>query len=137
MPRHPSTNPTDGELEILQVLWDRGQSTVREVYEQISRTRPTGYTTTLKLMQIMLDKGLLKRDESSRAQVYRPAVTREEAQRQLVGDLLDRAFDGSAARLVTQLLSAKKVSPDEIAEIRRLIRKQLDSTRHKHGEGAK
>ncbi|GAG04872.1 unnamed protein product [marine sediment metagenome] len=129
MPRKPSTRPTDGELEILQVLWGRGPSTVRQVNQQISRTRPTGYTSTLKLMQIMLDKGLVRRDESARPQVYSPAVSRDKAQRQLVGELLDRVFDGSASQLVMQVLSAKSATPQEITEIRRLIRKQ--------GEGRK
>lgn len=114
--------PTDGELEILRVLWQSGPTTVREVHETLCRTRPsTGYTTVLKLMQIMADKGLVTRDEKNRAHVYRARIPQEQTQRQLVGDMLDRVFGGSAARLVMQALSSKKASPEEIAEIRRML----------------
>jgi predicted transcriptional regulator len=113
--------PTDAELEILRVLWDRGPATVREVREAISRSHPSGYTTVLKLLQIMTDKRLVLRDESERAHVYRPGVARQETERQLVYDLLDRAFGGSASRLVMQALSSRKASPEEIAEIRKLL----------------
>ena len=114
--------PTDGELEILRVLWQSGPATVREVHEVLCRTKPsTGYTTVLKLMQIMADKALVTRDEKSRAHVYRARIPQEQTQRQLVGDLLDRVFGGSSARLVMQALSSKKASADEIAEIRRIL----------------
>ena len=113
--------PTDAELAILTVLWDRGQSTVRQVQEQLETSRGTGYTTTLKLMQIMLAKGLLKRDDSSHAHVYRAAITRGRTQKQLLGHLLDQAFDGSAKQLVMQALSSRKSSPGELAEIKKLI----------------
>ncbi len=111
--------PTDAELAILRVLWARGASTVREVHEALQDG--TGYTTVLKLMQIMTEKGLVVRDESQRAHVYSARVTQEKTQRQLVTDLLDRAFGGSPAQLAMQALSAKKTSPEELAELRRLL----------------
>ena len=123
MPRNaPAPRPTDAELAILRVLWERGPSTVRQVHEVLTvRVGPTAYTTALKLMQIMTDKGLLRRDESRRTHVYEAVVPAEQTQRQLVGDLLDRAFGGSARKLVMHALSTKKASPEEIADIRRLL----------------
>ena len=120
MARRPP-RPTDAELAILQVLWQHGPSTVRHVHERLSGTRETGYTTTLNLMQIMADKGLVTRDESARTHVYQARRSREETQRQLVSDLLDRAFGGSAAALVMQALSAQPASAEELREIRRLL----------------
>lgn len=117
--QHP--RPTDAELAILQVLWQHGPSTVREVHEKLSGTRETGYTTTLKLMQIMAEKGLVTRDESARTHVYHARRSRDATQRQLVSDLLDRAFGGSAAALVMQALSAHPASAEELREIRRLV----------------
>lgn len=113
--------PTDAELEILRVLWDRGPSTVREVKESLDRIRPTGYTTALKFMQIMTEKGLLRRDEANRTHVYRANLREEETQKRLLRDLADRAFGGSAQKLVMRALSAKKAKPEELAEIRRLL----------------
>jgi BlaI family penicillinase repressor len=113
--------PTDGELAILRVLWERGASTVRQVHETLEARRPAGYTTVLKLLQIMTEKGLVRRDESERAHVYEARVPREETERQLVGDLLERAFSGSASALVMRALSSKKTSPEELARIRRLL----------------
>jgi predicted transcriptional regulator len=113
--------PTDAELAILRVLWERGPSTVRQVHEALSGERPTGYTTALKLMQIMTDKGLLARDESQRTHVYRPTAPAEETQRTLVRDLLDRAFSGAADQLVMRVLGAKAVSAGELARIRELL----------------
>jgi predicted transcriptional regulator len=115
--------PTDAELAILQVLWRLGPSTVRQVHDVLGAEKPTGYTTVLKLMQIMTDKGLLLRDETQRSHVYRPQVPAEKTQQQLVGDLLERAFEGSAQRLVMQALSARKVTPEELAQIRELLDK--------------
>jgi len=112
--------PTPGELEILRVLWSRGPSTVREVQEALG-AHETGYTTALKLLQIMADKGLVARDETARAHVYAPRASEGDTQRQLMGELLDRAFGGSAAKLVMQALSTREASPDEIAGIRRLL----------------
>ncbi|MEZ5318031.1 MAG: BlaI/MecI/CopY family transcriptional regulator [Vicinamibacterales bacterium] len=117
----PTPRPTDAELAILQVLWTRGPSTVRQVHDALSADRETGYTTTLKLMQIMAEKGLVLRDESARSHVYAASQARGETQRQLVDHLLDRAFGGSAAALVMQALSAHPASKEEIAEIQRLI----------------
>lgn len=113
--------PTDAELAILRVLWERGPSTVREVAEALQKERGTGYTTALKLMQIMTDKGLVQRDDSNRSHVYEAVAPAEETQRQLVGDLLDRAFGGSAQQLVLRALSARKASSAELAEIRQLL----------------
>ena len=116
-----SQRPTEAELEILRVLWERGASTVRQVHEALASERDTGYTTTLKLMQIMADKGLVSRDESARTHVYTAKVSQESTQRQLVSDLVDRAFGGSAAELVLRALSSHTTSDDELREIRRLI----------------
>jgi BlaI family transcriptional regulator, penicillinase repressor len=115
------SRPTDAELAILRVLWSRGPSTVRQVHEAISRERETGYTTVLKLMQIMTEKGLVERDESERTHVYQARFTQEATQQRLVSDLLDKAFDGSASQLVMRALEAKPASADELAQIRRLL----------------
>jgi predicted transcriptional regulator len=113
--------PTDAELELLTVLWSRGPSTVRDVHETIARRRPTQYTTVLKQMQIMAAKGLVSRDEKLRAHVYEAARPREWTERQLAGDFLQRAFEGSASRLMVGALSARKTSKKELAELRRLL----------------
>jgi len=113
--------PTDSELAILTILWERGPSTVRQVHEALADTRDTGYTTTLKLMQIMADKGLVSRNESARTHVYTAMASEQQTQRQLVKDLVDRAFGGSAAALVLQALNAEGATPAELREIRRLI----------------
>ena len=122
MARPAGIGPTEGELSILRIFWEQGPSTVREVNRVLNQTRKTGYTTTLKLMQIMLAKGILRRDESQRPQVYSPTITRDKVERQLVGHLLERVFDGSATQFVQQVLAAKKASPAEMAEIRRMLR---------------
>jgi BlaI family transcriptional regulator, penicillinase repressor len=113
--------PTDAELAILRALWRTGPATVRSVHEELSQTQETGYTTVLKLLQIMIEKGLVRRDEANRSHVYESAFTEQQVQRRLVGHLLERAFGGSAQKLVMQALSAKKSSPEELAEIRRLL----------------
>jgi predicted transcriptional regulator len=113
--------PTDAELEILRVLWERGPTTVRQVHEALASTRDTGYTTTLKLMQIMADKGLVTRDESARTHVYEARVSQEQTQRQLLDHLVERAFGGSAAELVLRALSSHNSSDEELREIRKLI----------------
>jgi predicted transcriptional regulator len=112
---------TTAELAILRVLWQRGPSTVREVHAELSRERAMGYTTALKLLQVMLEKGLVNRDESGRAHIYWAQQSEEQAQRTLVTDLLDRAFGGSARQLVLHALTARKAAPEELAEIRRLL----------------
>jgi predicted transcriptional regulator len=111
--------PTDAELAILRVLWARGPSTVRDVAEALGRQG--SYTTVLKLLQIMTEKRLVLRDDAARSHVYEAAYSEDQTQQQLVADLLHRAFDGSAAKLVLQALAAGKASPDEIAEIRKLL----------------
>lgn len=113
--------PTVAELAILRVLWERGPSTVRQVQEALSEVKPTGYTTPLKLLQIMTEKGLVQRDASQRTHIYTGAQTEQQAQKQLAGDLIDRAFGGSAAKLVLRALDSRRASADEIAEIRRLL----------------
>lgn len=113
--------PTESEIEILGVLWAQGPSTVRQVHERLSAGRDVGYTTTLKLMQIMTDKGLVTRDESARTHVYSARAGEGQTQRQLVRDLLDKAFGGSAAALVMQALASNPVSADELDAIQKLI----------------
>jgi len=120
----PSPQPTPAELAILRVLWRRGHSTVREVLDDLNAARPgnpAGYTTVLKLMQIMSEKGLVRRDESARTHVYAAAMSRDKTQQHLVRDLLDRAFGGSAATLVMQALSSHPTSAEERREIEQLI----------------
>jgi predicted transcriptional regulator len=121
--RRSSNRPTDAELEILRVLWNQGPSTVREIHDILNQTKPTGYTTVLKLTQIMAEKALVRRNEVQfqRAHVYEASVPKEQTQRQLVGDLVGRAFDGSAGELVMQALSAKTATPQELEEIRKLL----------------
>ena len=116
----PTRKPTDAELAILRVLWSRGPSTVRQVAAAMDREG--GYTTVLKLLQIMAEKGLVTRDESARTHIYEAAYTEDQTQQQLVMDLVERAFDGSAAKLVLQALAASKTSPEELAEIKKLLR---------------
>ena len=118
--KDPRRKPTDAELGILRVLWSRGPSTVRQVAEVLGRE--AGYTTVLKLLQIMTEKRLVVRDEAERTHIYEAAYTQDQTQRQLVTDLLDRAFAGSAAKLVLQALAASKTSPEELAEIKKLLR---------------
>lgn len=121
MARRKNSRPTDRELTILRILWDKGPSTVRQVNEAMNKDENTGYTTTLKLMQIMAEKGLLIRDESRFKHVYKPAISEAKTQKQLVGDLLERAFAGSAEKLVMRALSAKKVSAKELVRIRKML----------------
>src|SRR5215207_3282556 len=113
--------PTDAELAILRVLWRRGPSTVKEVHDELARRFPAAYTTTLKQLQIMAEKGLVSRDESQRAHLYTARLPEEQTQSQLVGDLLDRAFAGSASRLVMRALASRPASAGELAEIRELL----------------
>lgn len=113
--------PTDAELAILNVLWRRGPSTVRDIHAELGPQSRTGYTTTLKLLQIMTVKKLVRRDEASRSHVYEAALSQERTQRQLIHDLLDRAFSGSAAKLVMQALATKRASAAELAQVKNLI----------------
>jgi BlaI family transcriptional regulator, penicillinase repressor len=113
--------PTDAELEILTVLWSTGPATVREIHSVITRRRPAQYSTVLKFMQIMSEKGLVRRDEKERAHIYKAARPREWTQRQLAGDLLERGFAGSAKALLVGALSARKATKEELAEMRKLL----------------
>jgi BlaI family penicillinase repressor len=124
MPGVPPKKPTDAELTILRVLWELGPSTVRQVAEALGRE--PAYTTVLKLLQIMTEKRLVRRDETARTHIYEAAYTQDQTQRQLVSDLLDRAFGGSAATLVLQALATRKASRTELDEIKKLLEKHGD-----------
>ena len=128
MPRRASTRPTDAELEILRVLWARGPSTVRQVHDVLSADREFAYTTTLKLLQLMTEKGVAVREEEGRVHLYRAAAAQAETQRHLIRDLLDRAFGGSPSQLVMQALAVKRASPDELREIRRLLKEHEEKS---------
>jgi BlaI family transcriptional regulator, penicillinase repressor len=113
--------PTESELEILRVLWERSEATVRDVHEELSKTKDAGYTTTLKLMQIMHEKGMVKRDESNKTHKYIPLLSREKTQKQFVGKMIDTLFEGSSSQLVMQALGNHKASKEELEEIQKLI----------------
>ena len=121
MKNRETPKPTEGELELLTILWDRGQATVREIFEAVNAQRPVVYTGVLKLMQIMTEKGLVTRDETARAHLYAAAHEEGETQRRLVGDLVRKAFDGSARNLVLHALSAERASDEELSEIRQML----------------
>ncbi len=133
MSRQPP-RPTEAELEILTVLWSRGPSTVRDVHESISQRKPTQYSTVLKFMQIMAEKGLVRRNEKQRAHIYEAAQPREWTQQRLAGDLLQRAFGGSAKNLLMGALSTRKASKQELAELRELLHQY---EKDQYEEGAK
>lgn len=113
--------PTESELEILQVLWQKESATVREVHDELSKTRDIGYTTALKLLQIMFEKGLVTRDDSSKTHIYTPAVTREKTQKQLLGKMIHTLFSGSSTELVMQALGNQKTSREELDEIQKML----------------
>ena len=117
----PPHKPTASELEILRVLWNRGPSTVREVHESLSEKKDLGYTTVLKLLQIMTTKGTVRRNETQRAHVYEACLPAEQTKRQIAGDMLQRVFEGSASQLMMHALAGSKSSPEEIGELRRLL----------------
>ena len=121
MPRLPSTQPTEVELQILRILWEHGPSTARGIHTQLAETRETNYSTTVKMLSVMLDKNLVKRDESVRPQVYRTVVTQDRTRQRMLKDLIHKAYDGSVGSLILQALSSQKSSPGELAEIRRLL----------------
>lgn len=129
----PGPQPTNAELEILSVLWELGSGTVREVQDALGDDPPRGYTTVLKLMQIMADKGLLAREAAGRAHVYTPLVSREGTRTRLIDDLAERAFGGSAVRLALHALSADAAPADEIREVREWL-ERIDGTRGRDGE---
>ena len=116
--------PSNSELEILHVLWRKGPQTVRQIHPALRRKREIGYTTVLKTLQVMTEKGLVTRDEAERSHVYRAAVPEKSVKRRVVSDLLERVFEGSAANLVLQALSAKRASPEDIRRIRKLLNEQ-------------
>jgi predicted transcriptional regulator len=113
--------PTESELEILQILWRKGNASVREVHEELLATKEAGYTTTLKLMQIMHEKGLVKRDDSSKTHIYQPAVSKEKTQKHLLNKMVDSLFGGSAGELVMQALGNHKASAEELEEIQKIL----------------
>jgi len=121
MPRHPSPQPTQVELQILRILWEDGPSIARHIHDSLQASKQTTYSTTVKMLSVMLDKGLLKRDDEVRPQVYRAAAPRQRTQMQMLSDLIEKVYDGSAATLMQHAISSKKASADEIAEIRRLL----------------
>jgi len=116
-----TNKPTKAELGILSILWERNPASVRDVHARLSELKPVKYTSVLKTMQIMFEKGMLKRDATAKAHLYRPVHTQRQTQKSLVNDLLDRAFRGSALKLVQHVLETKPASPDELAEIKRMI----------------
>jgi BlaI family transcriptional regulator, penicillinase repressor len=120
MTRSP-LKPTASELEILRVLWARGPSTVREVHDSLSEKKDLGYTTVLKLLQIMTTKGTVRRNETQRAHVYEACLPAEQTKRQIAGDMLQRVFEGSASQLMMHALAGRKSSPEEITELRRML----------------
>jgi len=121
MTRNPAPRPTDAELAILRILWERGPSTVRQVHDVLALERQAAYTTALKLLQIMTEKGLVERDERDRTHIYHARLSQETTQRQLVRDLVDRAFGGSSSKLVMQALATKRASAEELRDIRKAI----------------
>ena len=116
-----NVKPTESELEILQIIWEKGLATVREVHEELAKSKDVGYTTTLKLMQIMHEKGLVKRDESMRTHVYQAAVNKEKTQKHLLTKMIDSLFGGSSTQLVLQALGEQKATPEELEQIQTLL----------------
>lgn len=121
MPRTPSSQPTEVELQILRILWKQGPSTARQIHNQLAELRDTNYSTTVKMLSVMLDKGLIRRDDSVRPQVFRPAATQRRTQQGMLSDLVNKVYDGSVGSLVLQALASQKASPEELAEIRRML----------------
>ena len=121
MPWESSSQPTDAELQILRVLWEHGPSPVRVIHESVSRNKDTNYSTTVKMLSVMLDKELVKRDESVRPHIYRTVKKQETTQKGMMRDLMDRVYGGSPGRMVIQALSSKKASQEELDEIRKLL----------------
>ncbi|MEM9656815.1 MAG: BlaI/MecI/CopY family transcriptional regulator [Planctomycetota bacterium] len=121
MPRPPATQPTDVELQILRILWDQGPSPVREIHARLEADKGTSYSTTVKMLAVMLRKELVTRDEQAQPHVYRAALTRRRAGKDMLRELVDKVYDGSAMSLVLQALSSSKASPDELAQIRELL----------------
>lgn len=121
MPRPAPSQPTDVELQILRILWDSGPSPVRDIHARLEAEKGTNYSTTVKMLAVMLQKGLVKRNEKAQPHIYRAALTREKTGRRMIGNLVEKVFDGSASSLVLQALSTEKASREELAEIRKLL----------------
>jgi predicted transcriptional regulator len=121
MPRKPSSQPTEVELQILRILWDDSPITARQIHNRLAEVRDTNYSTTVKMLSVMLDKGLVRRDESIRPQVFRPAATQKRTQQGMLKDLIHKAYDGSVSSLVLQALASQKASAEELAEIRGML----------------
>lgn len=121
MARHASSQPTEVELQILRILWDDGPSIARHVHDSLQAFRQTTYSTTVKMLSVMMDKGMLKRDDDAKPQVYRPASPQQRTQKRMLGDLIDKVYNGSSAALMLHALSSKKATPDELQEIRDLL----------------
>lgn len=121
MARHASSQPTEVELQILRILWDDGPSIARHVHDSLQEFKQTSYSTTVKMLSVMMEKGLLKRDENSKPQIYRSAAPQQRTQKRMLGDLIDKVYDGSAAALMLHVLSSKKATPEELQEIRSLL----------------
>ena len=126
---HKKLKPTESELEILKILWNKDKATVREVHEELSKNKDSGYTTTLKLLQIMFEKGLVTRDDSNKTHIYQPAVTRQKTQKQFLDKMINTLFAGSSTQLVLQALGNQKASKDELEE----IQKYLDNLKSRKG----
>lgn len=121
MPRRSSNQPTEVEMQILRILWNLGPSPVREVHKRLEATKGTNYSTTVKMLAVMLQKGLVKRDEAAQPHVYRPALTRAKAGKQMLEHLIEKVYDGSAMSLVMQALSSSKATKEELEQIRRML----------------
>jgi predicted transcriptional regulator len=121
MARHASNQPTEVELQILRILWDDGPSIARQVHNRLQVAKETTYSTTVKMLSVMLEKGLVKRDDSASPQVYRAAVSRESAGKRLFNDLIEKVYDGTAMSLVLHALKSTKATPEELAEVRRFL----------------
>jgi BlaI family transcriptional regulator, penicillinase repressor len=134
MPRFASSQPTEVELQILRILWDLGPSPVRKIHKRLEAAKGTNYSTTVKMLAVMLDKGLVKRNESERPHVYRTAMSQARTQKQMLRGLIDKVFNGSAMSLVLQALSSRPASKTELAEIRRLIDRLEGRALHKKGD---
>ncbi len=121
MKKHVAGQPTEVELQILRILWELGPSPVREIHARLQTEKETNYSTTVKMLSIMLDKGLVKRDENAQPHIYRPVQSREKTGQRMVSDLIEKVYDGAAMSLVLQALAHSKATPAELAEVRRLL----------------
>lgn len=128
MARYASSQPTEVELQILRILWDDGPSIVRHIHDSLQQFKQTTYSTTVKMLSVMLDKGLLKRDDDAKPHVYRPAAPQQRTQKRMLGDLIEKVYDGSSAALMMHALSSKKATPEELQQIRDLLNQMEDKS---------